>query len=529
MSRRAHYSTKFARSLRCEALEDRRLLAVVTSAADSGPGTLRDAVASGDPTITFDVPAMGTSTIVLTSGNLLVPHDVAIDGDDGMGGRVTVDGSAAFSFRMSDYNGGNFLDQSISNMIITNGYSSSDGGGIQSFENLTLDNVLITDSYSLNDAGGLGFGDEGTQAGDLVITNSSITNNFAVDDGGGLDFYNGISLTIVDSDISGNTIGRATDPNIAGSKVGGGARVIDTFSSGSGQVINIDNSNFENNVIQGTMSGAQALIGAGNGVIFVNLSEYFSGISRPQFTTVTGGTVSGNIQDFTDLDGPGSVADPYNSYTPDGSGGGFYFSGSTDVLVEDTAFDNNYAYGSSNGIYLTGAFEQFGVGLGTIQATFNNIVMTNHSAGPRGNLTNNGGAFGVAEYTNGNYIDIEVEINDSTITGNSAELGGGVVSRGGADLSINNSEISGNYAAENGGGLYVIGFGYTATVDLNATTIADNTATFNGAGISLRDTMPNGLSFDMNNSTVSGNIGLETRPIQRTQISAMVAVFSQTA
>ena len=220
-----------ARSLRCESLEDRRLLAVVTSAADSGPGTLREALAGADPTITFDVAAMGTDTITLTSANLLVDRDVAIDGDDGSGGRVTIDGGGLYRVLMNDYNGGNYANQSISNMVITNGYTYNDGGGIQSFENLTLDNVAITGNYSLNDAGGLGFGDETNPAGDLVITNSSITNNFAVDDGGGMDFYNGRTLTMTDSELSGNTVGFANQPNTAGAKVGGGARFIDTLAA----------------------------------------------------------------------------------------------------------------------------------------------------------------------------------------------------------------------------------------------------------------------------------------------------------
>ena len=77
---------------------------------------------------------------------------------------------------------------SISNLTVTGGYSV-DGGGIQSFENLTLDNVIVTGNASVldmvgdpgpsGDAGGIGHGNETRTAGDLVIMNSQITNNSA--------------------------------------------------------------------------------------------------------------------------------------------------------------------------------------------------------------------------------------------------------------------------------------------------------------------------------------------------------------
>ena len=80
--------------------------------------------------------------------------------------------------------------------------------------------------------------------------------------------------------------------------------------------------------------------------------------------------------------------------------------------------------------------------------------------------------------------------------------------RQGVELTINNSDISGNYANGSGGGLYVLGFGETAEINVNNTTIADNSATFNGAGILLRDNTPYATTFNLNNSTVSGNIGI---------------------
>ena len=55
---------------------------VVTSGADSGPGTLREAIdnAVGGETITF---TLGLVDIVLTSGQLNVDVDLTIDGGSG--------------------------------------------------------------------------------------------------------------------------------------------------------------------------------------------------------------------------------------------------------------------------------------------------------------------------------------------------------------------------------------------------------------------------------------------------------------
>ena len=488
--------------LRCENLESRRLLAVVTSAADNGPGTLRDALAGADPTITFDVAAMGTDTIVLTTGDLVVNRDVAIDGDDGMGGRVTIDGGGTYRVLMTDYVGGNYADQSFSNMVITNGYSASDGGGIQSFENLTLDNVLVTENYSLNDAGGIGFGDENNAAGDLIITNSAITNNFAVDDGGGIDFYNGRLFDITDSEISGNTVGRANEANTAGGKVGGGGRFIDTLAAHpGGQVFNLTNVTVADNLAQGQASATTVASGSGNGILFTNLSEYFGNNSLPATVRIVGGTVSGNTDAFTDVD-------PNDGYAPNGSGGGLNFNGVTDLVVDGTVFDNNYAYGNGSGIVIGGGFGQTETALGdVIRAQLNGVTMTNHGNGPNGGAVGLGGAIDAIEYGNV-YINIEVEINDSVITGNTANFGGGVVSRQGVEMTINNSEISGNFANGSGGGLYMLAFGENGVVNVNGSTIADNMATYNGAGVLLRDNTPYATTFNLNNSTVSGNVGI---------------------
>ena len=425
------------------------MLAVVVSAADNGPGTLRDALAGADPKISFDVAAMGTATITLTTDDLIVARDVVIDGDDGQGGRVTIDGGGAFRVLMDDGLGTNYANQTLANLIVSNGYAPTDGGGVQSFEHLTLNSVVISDSYSLNDGGGLAFGDETRVAGDLVITNSLITRNFAADDGGGIDFYNGRSVVISDSEISQNTIGRTTEANVAGGKLGGGARFIDGLGlHPGGQTFDLTNVNVLNNRVQGQLVGNQVLQGSGNGLSFDNLSQYLGGSSVPSTVRIIGGTISGNFDDFVDVN-------PNDSFLPDGAGGGIAFTGATDIVVDGTLFDGNYAFGNSSGVKVSGAVGQTGAALGDIiQATFNNITITNHGAGPRGGVVTLGGALGAIEYSDVD-IDLELMVNDSTITGNTANFGGGIILRQGVDLTVNRSEINGNVAYGSGGAMYV--------------------------------------------------------------------------
>ena len=99
----------------------------------------------------------------------------------------------------------------------------------------------------------------------------------------------------------------------------------------------------------------------------------------------------------------------------------------TDLLVDGTTFDGNYAYGSGSGIQVAGAFGQTETAFGDIiRATFNGVTISNHGAGPRGGDTGLGGGLDLIEFSNV-YINLDVEINDSTITGNTANFGGGIV------------------------------------------------------------------------------------------------------
>lgn len=134
----------------------------VTSNADSGAGTLRNALAaagSGD-TITFNA---GMS-IALTSGELLINKNLTIDGDLDNNGTADVTLDANYSSRVLSITSGTV---SLDGLVIQEGRVSGNGGGLNTLP-----------------AGGLGGGISIT-GGTVTISNSTITNNVASGGGGG--------------------------------------------------------------------------------------------------------------------------------------------------------------------------------------------------------------------------------------------------------------------------------------------------------------------------------------------------------
>jgi hypothetical protein len=155
------------------------------------------------------------------------------------------------------------------------------------------------------------------------------------------------------------------------------------------------------------------------------------------------------------------------------------------------------------------------------QLTLNNCVVSNNST------TDVGGGISIRRgYERGGHgIGTTVTVNNSTISGNSAAIGGGIKNDGAngeggsfAHLVINNSTISGNSATPGtGGGIYSSGYGSTcagcgATVSASNSTISSNSAAgAGGGGIYNRSGHGRGAAGNsiliVKNSTISGNSG----------------------
>jgi len=191
---------------------------VVTTNADSGAGSLRQAIADAcdGATIVFDMSQVA-SPISLTSGELLINKNLTITGPGA--NLLTVQRSTAGgtpNFRI--FNVASTFTVNISGLTITNGNlngavipaASEDktegispsfiavnpGGGILNSGTLVLNKVTITRN-SADRAGGISNG------GTLTLLNSTVSGNISVSFGGG--FVNTNALTIINGTISGNS------------------------------------------------------------------------------------------------------------------------------------------------------------------------------------------------------------------------------------------------------------------------------------------------------------------------------------
>ena len=161
-----------------EILEDRTVPSTFTvkNLNDSGPDSLRAAIASGDSTIVFKAGLHGV--IPLTSGDLSITTGVTINGSGA--DRIAVSGDHLS--RVFETAAG--INVSISGLTITDGYAEDNGGGIlNDGSNLTLSADHLTQNQVYGDPTNLNHGADGgailSSAGILTISDCQITANQA--------------------------------------------------------------------------------------------------------------------------------------------------------------------------------------------------------------------------------------------------------------------------------------------------------------------------------------------------------------
>ena len=342
----------------------RAAIITVASTDDSGPGSLRDAVASATDEDTIDVSGV-SGTIILTSGELLVTNSVDIIGPGP--DQLAVNGNAARRV----FHIGSGKTVTISSLTVTNGFSAGgSGGGIWNEDGtITVSNCVVagnsgfgggifngsllggtatarildsTLSGNRGHTGGaiINYVDNGGDA-TLQVTHSVLISNQAelgcgianrVQLGGGM-----ASVQIIGSIISGNSsygegLGGAIESiNFSSSGVSGFASVEirdSTLSDnqafiGGGGVYN-DNASLR--IVSSTLSGNFAIRGGG-----IHNIGYFPGTASVE---IVNSTLSGNLAGF---------------------GGGIFnngFEGNVSLRVlNSTLSDNQALAGTDGGIY----------------------------------------------------------------------------------------------------------------------------------------------------------------------------------
>ena len=303
---------------------------IVTSTADSGPGSLRQALADahdGD-TIHFD-PALNGQTITLTSAELAVRANVTIDGPGPnllaikrdpqaplfgifhvipgatalMIRGLTITGGAAF------YGGGIFnegtalsiVNCSIHDNVSLGGLGASGGGIYNVYSTITITQSTISNNWALEGGGVVNFGP-------MEINESAITGNHAYQFqkrggiGGGISNGGTATLTINDSVVSGNVAG---DPNPFPTP--GPSPTPAPVGFGGGIQNNLATLTIHNSVISGnTATGNDVNGGQGGGIgsggpvnitastINNNHADHYGGGIDGNTISITDSTINGN-------------------------------------------------------------------------------------------------------------------------------------------------------------------------------------------------------------------------------------------
>jgi len=270
---------------------------VVTTNADSGAGSLRQAILNANAnlapsadSVSFNL-APGT-TITLNTAELLINDSLVITGT-GVKNLTVARDSAAPLFRIFNINGPGIITVTISGMTITGGETASnpgvsgngvvgDGAALLMFnDNVTLDGVSISNNKSGSEGGGIAVASVSNASGgggSLTIRNSTISNNSSVGvpvgyggGGGGVYFANGGTLLIENSTVSGNS---------SANQFGGGLYLY-------------GNAGLANYTIRNSTISGNTASGNGGGVVFYTLGANPAHALIVQNSTVANNTAGG--------------------------------------------------------------------------------------------------------------------------------------------------------------------------------------------------------------------------------------------
>src|SRR5437773_4542894 len=168
---------------------------IVTNTNDSGPGSLRQALAIANDGDTIDATGI-SGVITLTTGALLVNKSVTING---AGADVlAVDANMSSRVFQIPVSGETIT---ISGFTIRNGHAGNAGGGIDNENNDTL---VITNCIISGNTAGLGGGM--FNGGPLTIGSTTVSGNSAAN-GGGIYNSGGSMAPITNSTVSGKLAG----------------------------------------------------------------------------------------------------------------------------------------------------------------------------------------------------------------------------------------------------------------------------------------------------------------------------------
>ncbi|MDA8746084.1 hypothetical protein N9N28_15780, partial [Rubripirellula amarantea] len=429
------------KSLRAELLEDRRLLAVynlVGGVVDGEVGSLRHAIAqdvwsSEDDVINL---AAGTYQLSLTgSDNSNAAGDLDLIGTKkitivGAGAGQTIVDATGIGDRIFDIARGT-LD--ISGVTLTGGATPTleAGGAIRVGQDaeLFLSDSTLTGNSSGNSGGGISSGGK-----TLSIVDSVITNNTATSSGGGVQAstFGTSTVLISNSDITDNT-----------ASSGGGLAT--GSPSGSGTIV-IDQSRILDNTSTGSGGGGGGIQHGGN-TLSITESEI-----RGNQTVGDGGGIRNSYGSVSLTD---SIVSENEATGSSRDGGGISSNGEGQITLIRSSVINNSATGEGGGISLSG------------QSSINNVAVLTDSLIADNTALEPGGGVSLSQYA-------RVETLNTTLSGNSANFGGGIYQGVFSESNIASTSIANNSASGGSGGGVFVGTSNTGNFEFVNSIIADN-------------------------------------------------------
>ncbi len=381
----------------------------VTTTADKGPGSLREAIAKANSgaTIRF-ADNLANKTITLTSGQISISKNVTIDASDVS--NLSISGNNAT--RIFNVNQAN-TNIALRNLTLKDAYIKNDfGGAVHTTDDvkLTVDNCQFRDNVSRG-GGAIFVRDRCT----LNVNNSTFDGNDGTSNG---------------NEVSGGAIGtlHKCNINVKGStftnnKGVNGGGIFAIFSN-----LNVEDSKFLNNEVfsdklkSGSYGGAGGAIAIDGGSI-PNDKRFYS---RPEEGDSVGGTIR-----IANTRIEGNKADK--------EAGGLYLFGypQDKVIVEDSTIIDNHTSNGKGG----------GLRVGPTQLTLRDTTIAKNTAKTQG-----GGL-----WYNG---ESPVNIINATFSGNQAldknnGKGGGIYSeQWKSTTNLVNSTFANNFAGSEAGAIY---------------------------------------------------------------------------
>jgi predicted outer membrane repeat protein len=420
---------------------------VGTGTAASCTEAALDAALAGGGTVTFSCG--GPATITVTSPKL-ISHNTTING----GGKITLSGGGTTQiFRLAA-----LTTLALTDVTVTNGFSSTNGGAISGSGTLNLTRAAITNSrtgsnscggaISMDSTGKLlltdstlqlnsgGFGGAVCTSGSLISARSHFIFNHVTGTGGAVYLFPTAVMDMNGGDLNGNS-----------ATLGGGIILVGNAKAtlhSTGQPISISAN-------QATDSGGAIYNDPTNVQGFLKISQAsFTGNAVPPNVLLAG--YGGAIADS----GAGMILTDSTFSRSQGRFGGALFVGNGQpgltASIQRVTFDGNVVSRLGGGLYvntqgtvvtLTDAtFTNNQAGAGGAVARFaatlsilNSSMTSNTATQGGGGLYNDSGP----QPTIGGYT----EIHDSTIAANQAPVGGGIFNNAEANLSnvtvLNNS------------------------------------------------------------------------------------------